>query len=1120
MHLVSRPVVLTSASCPLVVHGRSRRGLLVAVAAAVATSASPLLAASGVWTGAVSSPPATPVVQNWSDPLNWSAGAADGIDALADFSTLDLAEAAPGETYNVTLDTARTVGGLKFGDTNTATLGGYQITGANALTLQVTTGVPTITLNAMGAGRTARIDTVLTGTQGLNITGPGTLHLTNSASTYTGSTTLTDTNVRLGATNTFNGALLGVAGSTLTLQGNNTISNGNTLSGTMLIANNVVVPTGSTATFNLGNRSAVGNTGTGNGRSFTGGGNVIFNLQGNTSRNDFQTNFSAFTGNITIDAPTQVLGLDGTTMVSPVGRFIFNATGGGNFNGFNLANVTLANFAVLTSRTNGTGNTINFGSLSGTSSNSGFITPEAGGAAIYSVGGLNTNTSFAGLFVGNNIVQKVGTGVWTLTSAQFHTNSTNINAGTLKLDGAANLATSPTINIANAATFDISTAAGYATAAGQTVQSPAGAIGNIVGNYSHPDGTLSPGTAIAAGGLAFANDLSITGGSLSLQISPTLTPGGTNDLITVGGATSLGGAVTLNLGILGTATAGTYTLLQSTGLVSGSTGGWTVVYGGRGSAALQTTANALQAVITPAPPTSLIWTGVNSGAWDINTTANWKTTGGAPEKFFQGDNVLFDDSSTVAAVTLAVAAAPTSVVFNNSVTAYNVSGTGSIGGAATITKKGTATTILTTPNSHSGGTRIEAGVLDIGGTDTAIGTGTLTMAGGTLKLTKGNANTNWANNFVIESGTSTFDFSSGGTTARTVAQFGTFTGTGTLNLQTSDATLVKGVDFTGDMTGFSGTLNILNAVNLRTASLFGNPSLIVNLGTGSTLGSISATDKTVQIGQLTGTGTLRGHQSSGNGGTVTYAIGSLNTNVAFDGAIVDGAQAAAVKQVLITKVGTGTLTLNGTNTYTGRTTVQGGQLVLGLNAQQPVLGGATVTAPGGADLQAGKLVLKYDAATQAGLVAQVGAILDAGYDQAPAKFASGLLRSSTLPTNRLIGWVNNTASSQVEVAVTLPGDADLSFNVNFNDLLALAQNYNGSGKVWGQGDFDYTGTVDFNDLLSLAQNYNQSLSLSEQTILGGDFSADFALALSLVPEPTSLAALGLGATLLRRRRNG
>ena len=56
--------------------------------------------------------------------------------------------------------------------------------------------------------------------------------------------------------------------------------------------------------------------------------------------------------------------------------------------------------------------------------------------------------------------------------------------------------------------------------------------------------------------------------------------------------------------------------------------------------------------------------------------------------------------------------------------------------------------------------------------------------------------------------------------------------------------------------------------------------------------------------------------------------------------------------------------------------------------------------------------------------------------------------------------------------VPLPGDANLDDKVDFNDLVVLAQNYNGTGKTYAQGDFNFDTKVDFADLVLLAQNYN------------------------------------------------
>lgn len=105
---------------------------------------------------------------------------------------------------------------------------------------------------------------------------------------------------------------------------------------------------------------------------------------------------------------------------------------------------------------------------------------------------------------------------------------------------------------------------------------------------------------------------------------------------------------------------------------------------------------------------------------------------------------------------------------------------------------------------------------------------------------------------------------------------------------------------------------------------------------------------------------------------------------------------------------------------------------------------------------------------------------------------------------------------------TLKGDTDLNRSVNFDDLLALAQSY-GSAGGWRQGDTNYDGAVNFDDLLALAQNYGTSLSVSQLDALadlgGESFTHDWALARSLVPEPTSLAGfIGLSAILARRRK--
>jgi hypothetical protein len=99
------------------------------------------------------------------------------------------------------------------------------------------------------------------------------------------------------------------------------------------------------------------------------------------------------------------------------------------------------------------------------------------------------------------------------------------------------------------------------------------------------------------------------------------------------------------------------------------------------------------------------------------------------------------------------------------------------------------------------------------------------------------------------------------------------------------------------------------------------------------------------------------------------------------------------------------------------------------------------------------------------------------------------------------------------------GDANLDLTVGFSDLLEIARNYNRTGDAtWVMGDFTGDDAVDFNDLLVLARNYGATAPGVDVTGIGSpDFQADWALALSIIPEPTTLGLLA-GTLLLAQRR--
>ncbi len=114
----------------------------------------------------------------WGTPANWSNGIPDGVDAVADFSTLNITADA-----FVNNDAPHTVGQLRFGDTSPSH--NWTLTNA-ALTLATTLVQPVIDVS----NQTATISSPLLGTQGFAKTGAGTLSLNKRGSTIVGDITV------------------------------------------------------------------------------------------------------------------------------------------------------------------------------------------------------------------------------------------------------------------------------------------------------------------------------------------------------------------------------------------------------------------------------------------------------------------------------------------------------------------------------------------------------------------------------------------------------------------------------------------------------------------------------------------------------------------------------------------------------------------------------------------------------------------------------------------------------------------------------------------------------------------------------------------------------------------
>jgi len=123
------------------------------------------LYASGIWTNDADG--------DWSAPNNWSGGVVanggTGVDYSADFSTINITA-----DRTVTLDSNRSIGGLRFGDPSGSQ--NWTLTGSNTLTLSESSPVIAVKQN------TATIATPLGGANGFVKTGAGTLVLTGAGS--------------------------------------------------------------------------------------------------------------------------------------------------------------------------------------------------------------------------------------------------------------------------------------------------------------------------------------------------------------------------------------------------------------------------------------------------------------------------------------------------------------------------------------------------------------------------------------------------------------------------------------------------------------------------------------------------------------------------------------------------------------------------------------------------------------------------------------------------------------------------------------------------------------------------------------------------------------------------
>lgn len=369
--------------------------------------------------------------------------------------------------------------------------------------------------------------------------------------------------------------------------------------------------------------------------------------------------------------------------------------------------------------------------------------------------------------------------------------------------------------------------------------------------------------------------------------------------------TSLGaGAIVLDGGAsLGFLNVGTMTAVNDIVLA----GNATVINGAAGNCVVTFSGNITESggsrnlAITPnsGPNSRMIFTGTNT------YTGTTTLTGGVVE-INNGSN-LGSGTLTLNGTTLQVngssVALSQGVVFSGTATVSNANDVtlgGPLSGAGAFTKSGSGTLTLTGSNTYTGATTVASGTLALGGGAAVTDSVAVTVAsGGILALNASETIGSIAGAGSVWLGGNTLTIASNGSTVFG----GVVGGVGGLVKQGGGTLTLSGANtFSGATTVLAGSLALSGGAALSDGSA-------LTLGAGASL----ALSSSEVIGSLAGAGVV-------SLGANTLRTGANGSSTSFGG-VIGGAGGLA-------KQGSGTLTLSGTNTFTGAVLVSAGGLVL------------------------------------------------------------------------------------------------------------------------------------------------------------------------------------------------
>ncbi|WP_422096591.1 autotransporter-associated beta strand repeat-containing protein [Variovorax sp.] len=728
------------------------------------------------------------------------------------------------------------------------------------------------------------------------------------------------------------------------------------------------------------------------------------------------------------------------------------------------------------------------------------------GAKALTTGGLNTSTAVSGTISGaGGSVVKVGSGTLTLTGANSYTGGTTVTGGTLAANNASGSATGTgAVQVQSGATLagTGSIAGAVSIAKGGVLSAGNGGAGTLtLGSLSLADGAVlnyDLGQAGVAGGAL--NDLVNVNGNLQLD-------GTLNVAETAGGKFGAGiyrlinytGGLTDNGLDIGTApgaktdlqvqtsVAQQVNLVNRSGLslnfwdgsdaskyndaqIAGGSGTWRVGIPGDSWTGADGKINAAWAQDQFAVFGGKAGTvTVSAAGGTVRIAGAQFATGGYR---VQGNAIELGNAATTVRVGDGSAAGA-------GMTATIAS---SLTGAGGLVKEDLGTLVLDGSNSYAGGTTVKGGILQIA-SDANLGaaSGGLALEGSTLRVT---SDTSSARAVSLGAGDNRFDVD----TARTLALVGTVSGAGSLRkigagtlrlgaangytggtfvdagtLTTdvsgaigsgaaavaSGATLQLGGSFAsgGAAIGNQGTVRFQDNASAGTSTITNAAGAVLAFADNASAGKATVSNATgaqVRIDQVASGASIGSLGGAGDVllGAKALTTGGLNTSTSVSGTI-GGAGGSLVK------VGGGTLTLSGANTYTGGTTVTGGTL-----AANNASGSATGT--GGVQVQSGATLAGTGSIAGPVNIAK-GGVLSAGNGGA------GTLTVGSLSLAN--GAVLNYDLGQAGVAGGALNDlVNVNGNLQLDGTLNVAQS---KGGVFGAGIYrliNYTGGLTDNGL--------------------------------------------------------